>query len=247
MRVAVVGALFCLALLWLKDTLLKRYIERRISKETGMKAEIGQFHWELRSDTITLRNFKLYNSPEFGSAPFLDVPEVALQFVRADLAAGKLHFKDFRLRLAEVRLVKNKDGKLNVTFEDEDASPRSALNEKQSKPPLEFAGIDHLNLTLGKVSYTDLQNPANNTEYDLGVKDELLTEVRSESDVVNWLLTRLLTKAPNGLPSSLSFDAPRKPKRTRRGSVFQPTNASAVVPATNRVAQPATVMRTNAP
>jgi uncharacterized protein involved in outer membrane biogenesis len=245
LRVAAVGALLGFALLLLKDTLLKRYLEHRLSTETGMKAEIEQFHWKLRTDTITIRNLKLYNSAEFGGAPFLDLPELTLAFVRAEVAAGRLHLRNLRLQLAVVRLVKNKDGKLNVTFEDED--PKSVPSEKPSKSRLEFTGIDRLNLTLGKVTYTDLQNSTNNTEYDLQVKDELLTDVRSESDVVDWLLKRLLTKAPNGFASSIHFDSARKPKRTRRGSVSPGTNSLAVAPATNRVAQPAAAVRTNAP
>ena len=206
MRGAAVGALLGLALFLLKDTLLKQYVEHRISKETGMKAVIEQFHWAPRTHTIAVRNFKLYNTPEFGGAPFIDLPEVRLEYVRADVAAGKIHLKDLRLQLAEVRLVKNKEGQLNVTFEDEGAPPERVQNNQHSKPRLEFGGIDKLHLSLGKVVYTDLQNPTNNTQYELRVRDELITDVRTESDVVNWLLTRLLAKDPSGLASSINFD-----------------------------------------
>src|SRR5262245_2421649 len=136
-RAGAVCAIFCIVLFFLKDALLKLYFEQRISKETGMKAKIGRLHWGVTSYTIAIENLTLNNAPDFGGEPFLHFPEVRLEFVRSDLVSGRLHLKDLRVRLAQVRLVKNKAGKTNVTFEEEDDLPKAPL-KNNPKPLFEF-------------------------------------------------------------------------------------------------------------
>ena len=229
-RAAVAGALLCAVLYFLKDTLLKSYLERRISQATGITARIEKLHWELRNHTLTLRNFKLYNAAEFGGGPFLDFPEVNLEFVRSELVSGKLHLKRLQIHLAEVHLVKNLAGKFNVEFADEDAAATEA-QEPKSNPALDFAGIDHLQLTLGKIVYTDLQNSANDAQYDLGVKDEVIKDVRTESDFTNWLLAQLMAKDLHELTRSLKLDSAKNHKRDNPAPTVPATNA----PSANRI------------
>jgi uncharacterized protein involved in outer membrane biogenesis len=236
-RAAAVCAILCIVLFFLKDALLKLYFEQRISKETGMKAKIERFHWGLRSHTIAIENLTLYNAPEFGGAPFLDLPEVNLKFVRSDLVSGRLHLQDLRVRLAQVRLVKNKAGKTNVTFEEEDDLSNDPPKNKP-KPLFEFAGIDRLQLTVGKIVYTDLLNPTNNAEYDLGVRDEVITDIKSESDLTNWLFNYLVK---HELPS-LNFDSAKRHKRNRN-AVTSSTNATAIAYGTNALTQPTKTAR----
>ena len=241
MGAAAVCAILGVVLFLIKDTMLKTHFEHRVSKATGMKAKIEQFHWRLRSNTVAIRNFRLYNGPEFGGTPFLDIPEVHLEFVRSDLASGKLHLKDLRFHLAETHLVKNKEGKFNVNFEEEDVAAKAPEKQK-SKPLLEFGGIDTLHLTLGKVFYTDMQNPTNNTAYDLGVQDAVIKNVRTESDLINWLLGHLLAKDRNGLTPSVNIDSPKEHKRSKRVPVAVSTNATGA-PVTNSA--PATKLPDN--
>lgn len=239
-RAAAVCAILCIVLFFLKDALLKLYFEQRISKETGMKAKIGRLHWGVRSYTIAIENLTLYNAPEFGGEPFLDLPEVSLEFVRSDLVSGRLHLKDLRVRLAQVRLVKNKAGKTNVTFEEEDDLPKAAMKNRP-KPPFEFAGIDRLQLTVGKIVYTDLLNPANNAEYDLGVRDEIISDIKSESDLTDWVFNYLVKHELRDRP--LNFDSAKKHKRARNAPMTSSTNATAIAHGTNDLTQPAKTAR----
>jgi uncharacterized protein involved in outer membrane biogenesis len=241
-RAAAVCAILCIVLVFLKDALLKLYFEQRIGKETGMKAKIGRFHWGLTSHAIAIENLTLYNAPEFGGEPFLHFPELRLEFVRSDLVSGRLHLKDLRVRLAQVRLVKNKAGKTNVTFEEEEDLPKAAMKNKP-KPLFEFAGIDRLQLTVGKIVYTDLLNPANNAEYDLGVRDEIITDIKSESDLTNWVFNYLVKHELRDRPPSLNFDSAKRHRRARNASVTSSTNATAIAHGTNDLRRPADTAR----
>jgi hypothetical protein len=57
-----------------------------------------------------------------------------------------------------------------------------------------FGGIDKLLLTLGTVSYVDLQRPANNYVTDLGFRNEEARDLKTQEDFEAWkanLLIRL--------------------------------------------------------
>ena len=196
-----------------------------------------KFHWGWRSHTVSVKNLKLHNTAEFGGAPFLDITEVNADYVRAEMAAGKLHLRDVQFHLAEVNLVKNKAGKFNVNFAEDDAAA-AGPPDKRSKPWLEFAGIYTLRLTLGRMVYTDMQNPANNAVYDLAVNNEVLKNVQSESDLINWLLAHLMAKDLSAVSQALKLDSSEKRHRAKAPRRSPATNANGAA-GTNRPAESA--------
>ena len=70
------------------DTMIRVTMEHNIRKQTGMDAEIGKFHLGLTEPVLTIKNLKLHNSPAFGGTPFLEIPEVHVEYDRAALKAG---------------------------------------------------------------------------------------------------------------------------------------------------------------
>ena len=87
------------------NSILRVYVEHRIRAQTGMDAEIGKFSLDLIEPTVTIRNFKLYNSPGFGGTQFLDIREIHAEYDRTALAKNKLHITLLRFNLAELDIV----------------------------------------------------------------------------------------------------------------------------------------------
>ncbi len=180
----------------LLDTILKSVLENSVRERTGRELKIGRLNLSLLNSRVTIENFKLYNTAALGGGPFLDLPEIHFELDRPALAQRQLHFKVIRLHLAELNLVQSGAGRPNLgPLPQFDASaltnqvPRTAGNRDDR---LEFAGIDTLKLTLGKIKQTDLQQPANSREFALGVTNEVITGIRDTRDLQVKLLPLLL-------------------------------------------------------
>ncbi|HEX5398035.1 MAG TPA: hypothetical protein VFY06_03195, partial [Verrucomicrobiae bacterium] len=150
------------------NTILRVWIERQIHAQTGMDAEIGRFHLSLSSPTVEIQNFKLYNTASFGGTPFLDMPEVHLEYDLDALRHRELHFKLLRINLRELDIVKNQAGQTNI-FVPSLKSPGgkaggTTLADFKKQTGYDFTGIDMLNVSIGKVKFIDLQNQNNNRE-----------------------------------------------------------------------------------
>ena len=79
-----------------------------------MDAEIGSVSLGLAEPTMTIQNLKLYNPPDFGGTPFLDIPEIHVEYDRAALARHELHVTLLRFNLGELDIVKNQAGQTNI-------------------------------------------------------------------------------------------------------------------------------------
>lgn len=194
-RLILLAIVLVVALLLSKDWILKTVAEHQIRAETGMEARIGRFQVGLLSPVVNLEDFKLYNSAEFGGSPLLNLRELHVEYDATALRARELHLKLLRLNLAEVNIVKDLAGRTNVAF----LPGNLKLPQPGAKPggvlklgDFTFTGIDTLNLTLGKLKYTDLKDPANDKEINLGVREEIYTNIKSEADLYGVGLMLLL-------------------------------------------------------
>ena len=174
-----------IAMVLSKDAILKAVAEQRIRARTGMDVKIGRFSFGLLSPVVTLENLKLYNRPEFGGTPFLDIPELHVEYDRTALVQRKLHITLMRFNLAELNVVKNEAGQTNLVSLMVRPDPKEIRKRARD---LEFAGIDVLNLSLGKVRFLDLKDPRQNGALDLGVRNQVFRNVNSEGDVFGVLL-----------------------------------------------------------
>lgn len=176
------------ALVLARDVLLKAVAERSIEEETGLRAVIGELHTSLGSGAVHIRNLKLYNPPEFGGGLMADAPEVFVDLDAAQAADGKLHFRNLKLILSELNVVKSTAGRFNV--EGVEKRIRERLHRRKhrhrEKFEFEFAGIEQMHLTLGQVLYTDLKRPRRSLALNLAVNDETVTDLKTEDDLESW-------------------------------------------------------------
>ena len=184
----------------LLNTIAKQVVESRMRAGTGMETRIGLIDIGLLSPTITIENFKLYNTPDFGGSVFIDMPELHLEYDPRAIRSGKLHFKLVRLNLAEVALVQDKKGRSNLQ-DMEKRSRESAGRKESSANNFKFTGIDTLNLTLGKFRLSNLASGREQV-IDFGIKNQISHNVKSDSDLtgLSFLLaarTAAVSSSPN--------------------------------------------------
>jgi uncharacterized protein involved in outer membrane biogenesis len=186
---AVVGVL-------LKDTIAKAIAERNLRDTTGMDAKISKLEVGLATPTVNLEGLTLYNTADFGGGTFLDLPELRMEYIPDDVRSGKLHFKTVRLHLSEVHVVKNKNGRTNIEMLQKETKKKSSgQKEKTDKPGVDFGGIDTLYLTIGKIRITDERDPRNNDVIDIGLKDEVGRNLKTEAELAQWFQVVMLRRA----------------------------------------------------
>lgn len=205
-RLAIVLVLLVVALLLLKDELLRRLAQRQIRAQTGLPVEIGHLHVGFTEPVFTMRGFKLFNRPEFGGGILVHVPELHVEYYPDSLRSGRLRFRQLRLDLAELNLVRSAQGQTNVTdfLEQVADEGRKALQRRGAPPELGFAGVDTLQLSLGTIRYVDLGNPARNRTAHFALRDLEIENIRDEDDLYGVAAIVLLRSRVIGLaaPSS---------------------------------------------
>src|ERR1051325_8448873 len=230
-RIAVTLAFLLVVLivvaLLLKDAIAKNLAERNLRDATGMDAKISKLEVGLATPTLNLEGIKLYNTAQFGGGTFLEMPELRVEYIPDDIRTGKLHFKTLRLHLSEVTIVKTKDGKTNLDVLDKEMKKKTARDKnKTHKDPVEFGGIDELYLPVGKMKFVDLGNPQNNREINLGIKDEVGRNLRTEAEITAWfqLVVFRLMFTNQDIQDSLRtlIEGPKKPKRSRTSPAPRP-------------------------
>jgi uncharacterized protein involved in outer membrane biogenesis len=170
------------------NAILREVIIHRIRAQTGMNAEIGSFKLGLFSPTVDIRNFTLYNPPDFGGTPFITIPEIHAEYDRDALRRQEIHLTLLRFNLGELDIVKNQAGSTNIFlsakgFSAQQTAGGNALAEFRKYSGFHFTGIDSLHVSVGEVKYIDLGNQQNNREQTIGIDDVIIPNVKSPTDL----------------------------------------------------------------
>ena len=171
----------------LKDPVLRSVAEKRLRTELGMDATIESFHVGVIEPVLHIKNVRIYNPKQFDNARFVDIPEIYVSYDPAELAAGRLRCPEVRYHLADVNIVEDSDGKTNLKWLEERLEARDKAEGRTStKMPVEFAGIDKLQLKLGRLRYSSFKNPGRAREIIFDQNLEL-RDIKSSSDFYNAL------------------------------------------------------------
>lgn len=184
-RLLLLLLVLAVAALLLKDSVLKELTETRLRQRTGLETQIGRLEAHLLSPTLTLHNVKLFNPPEFGGTPFLEIPDATLQYDRLALATGRLRWRLIRLHLAELTVVRDAQGRANLPV------IRAAITHRTARPGFatwRFGGIDTLNLTLERIRSYQLGSKTPPATLHLGLQNEILRDLRTTADLEQALL-----------------------------------------------------------
>ncbi|MGA3181591.1 MAG: hypothetical protein ABSF38_14715 [Verrucomicrobiota bacterium] len=166
----------------LLDPIAKEYAQSRLRSETGMDVRIGKMDIGLSTPTIAIENIRFYNTAEFGGSPFLNIPEVFIEYDKQAARVGKLHLKLVRINLEEIDIVQDSLGRLNIQSLEEKSAAAKAASHKSSSG-LTFTGIDTLNLTLQKLRMSNLDAPTQGQEVNFRLTNQVFHDIKSEADL----------------------------------------------------------------
>jgi len=191
-RLFVLAIVLVVAFVLSFDSLMRVFMEHRIRAQTGMDAEIGRVSIGLLEPRVEILDLKLFNPPDFGGTPFLNIPEIHVEYDRPALSQGIIHLTLLRFNLGELDVVKSRDGQTNLLSlglalpAKQSAGPAapSALADFKQQTGYEFKGVDCLNVSVGTFKYLDLQNQKNNREQNIGIENCVLTNVTSKAALV---------------------------------------------------------------
>jgi hypothetical protein len=208
-RSLVLAIVLAVGLLLLKDTIARNLAETRIRQETGFDVKIEKLEFSLFAPVIRVENLVLYNPPEFGGSRMLDISDLHLEYDRGELPFQRVRLKFVRLSIQELHIVESQQGRTNLIDLLHKVSPQviGAAKTNQSS----FKGVDMLNLSVAKIRYSNLRLPRRNQEVNLGLRNEIVRNLRSEEDLAAVLFRVLLragvtiytdSKKPVKLPGS---------------------------------------------
>ncbi len=185
-RLFLLAVVLAVILLLSLNSILRVAVEHRIRAQTGMDAEIGKFSLSLLEPTVEIQNLKLFNSMNFDGTPFLNIPEIHVEYDRAALARHEIHVTLLRFNLGEFDIVKNEAGQTNlfalgVPLTAKKPGGGAASFKKQTG--YDFIGIDVLNVSVGTLKFIDLKDQRNNREQTIGLDNLVLKNVKSQADL----------------------------------------------------------------
>ena len=137
----------------------------------------GAFQLGLAEPTVTIQDFKLYNPPSFGGTPFLDIPEIHVEYDRAALAQTRdsRHAAALQPRRTGHREKRGRPDEYFFARRAAAAAKKSGGGRRgessQRQTGFEFTGIDVLNVSVGTAKYIDLKDQRNNREQKIGLEN----------------------------------------------------------------------------
>ena len=178
----------------LLNPIAKEITEYRIKRETGMDVKIGKLEISILNPGVTIENCVLYNSPEFGGGPFIDLPELRIEYDRGNFFWHNKHFKLIRINLTQLNVVEDKKGRTNLEvlgalFPSDD---NEAGSTNKISGGLKVGRIDTLNLTLGKATFMSMNQPRQVDELKANVHNAVVTNIKADQQLSSVLLAVLI-------------------------------------------------------
>jgi uncharacterized protein involved in outer membrane biogenesis len=181
-RLLILAIALVVAGVLLLNTIVKALVQSRLRSQTGMEVQIGKIDVGLTTPTIAVENLKIYNTAEFGGSLLLNVPELYVEYDKDALRDGRLHVKLVRLNIAEIDVVQDKQGRLNINGLEEKSKEAKAATAGHPSG-WKFTGVDTLNLTFQKLRISSLDKPGQAEEVNFNLANQVFPNIKSEADL----------------------------------------------------------------
>ncbi len=158
---------------WLGRLALETVIQRR----TGWETSVGAVTLGLGDGSLRIQELRIRNPANFGGGLFLDLPELYLAYDAQAAATNALRFREVRLNLAELQVVVDARGRTNVAELQSALGALDSTSTNARVGSVQFAGIDTLILTVGRVVFRDLRPGGGTRIFSAGLKHETLRQV----------------------------------------------------------------------
>ncbi|MBF0485062.1 MAG: hypothetical protein HQL16_00980 [Candidatus Omnitrophica bacterium] len=153
-----IAVVFLAGITIFKNFIIKSVATTVISRIAGAPVHIDSLSLNIFNSTLRINGFKIYNPLGFPKGILVSCPRVDVIYDQTTLFKEKKHLLVVNIELAEMGLVRNKEGRLNV----------DSLNVVASNTDPVPIQIDLVTLGIGKIVYKDYRN---GTEPDVRVYD----------------------------------------------------------------------------
>lgn len=173
-----------------KNIIARAAIINGVKAMTGLELEIGKVNVGVLNTFLDLGGLKVLNSSAFSDKVLADFPQIYANYSLGDFFKGKAHFKELKIDLKELTVVRNREGAVNVN------SLKALMPKGGGKPPQ--VQIDKLDLRVGKVFYKDYSSGTPQTrEFNVGINEQI-DNVTDPNALVRLILLRALSRTNIG-------------------------------------------------
>jgi hypothetical protein len=181
------------------DWFVKRAITEQLRQSGVAEVEIGSLDIGLIRPRLVLKNVKLFAEPQLGGVQILDLPELFISYDRNALQRSELHLNEVRIQLTELALIDGIEEKpINMmqmvqllpmqmaAYTNRLASLTNQVDfeKAQQLGKLKFAGVDHLELTVGRVRFIDMKDPTAERVSSLSIHKKSWSNLKTVPDLV---------------------------------------------------------------
>ena len=183
-----------------RRTILTNVARLIIGRTTHFKVELGHFDINPFLGALSVKDVKFYNPPEFGSGLFLDLKEVYIDLNIIDFFTRRMiHVQKLKLNLNEITVVRNAQGKVNLTTltpvsSSQHEQPRTMKQKTPAREEKMPFLIDELYLTMRKVNYLDYsKNPTEPKKYgfDMKVNETVMKNVTNPAAIMGTIVLEI--------------------------------------------------------
>ena len=165
-----------------RNVVARPFVEKEIQRATGHTAILGRVSIGLTAPRLSVENLRLMNDAEFGGGVFVDVRELQVEYDWLALRSRTVQLRNVRVRVSQMEVVRNKDGRSNLRAFQEDVTQRLAASGSRTAG-LQFGGLDVLTASLERIRLTDNLAPGMNREEWIGLRNGTVRNVKSWADL----------------------------------------------------------------
>lgn len=110
--VIIVVILFVLRLIL--PFIIKGIVERKLSKQMGVRASIGDVSLNLLGSSLFMRNITVENPPDYELRPFLSMQQIFMDVELASLFSNEIRFKLVDVKHFELHIQRLPEGRINL-------------------------------------------------------------------------------------------------------------------------------------
>jgi len=207
--VLILVCLITLALISLaKEIIVRRWLEDAFQRNLSLQVRMQELYVGIFSPRLAIEGLYVLNPPRFGRHGMAHAPQAVMDYDFTDLLKRHFRVKRMTLDILEVNMVRSADGELNLN------SIRRAPGRKGLVTDLR---IEHLDLSIRRVTYQDLGVESPVKVYDLNLKNLEFKNVNSLEALCHLITLKIFERI--GLNQ---FGIEEKPKEGAASKGFDP-------------------------
>lgn len=212
-RTLIIIILVLAALLVGKNMIAKAAVMGGAKAITGLDVHLRSMSVGLLKTAISIQGLEVHNPPAFVDSVMLDMPEIYVDYDLGSMLKGTPHLSEVRIHLAELDVIKNQEGAVNINSIQalQSGKPNAeaqASSKKTAGPTPEFQ-IDRLSLKVGKVVYKDYTRrgaPPQVREFAVNI-DEHYEHITNPYTFAGLVISRALVNTTIGQLANIDVNA----------------------------------------